>query len=91
MTPRRGELAALQPALDKLMALRIAVQTVDPIEYATMKPAALARIGPRDPDDWPLLACALLLNCPVWAEDRDFFGTGVARQPLRLARGWAAS
>ena len=75
---KRGELAALQPALDKLMALRIAVQAVDPIEYATMKPAALARIGPRDPDDWPVLACALLLDCPIWTEDRDFFGTGVA-------------
>ena len=25
-----------------------------------------------------MLACALLLNCPIWTEDRDFFGTGVA-------------
>ena len=23
---------------------------------------------------WP----ALLLSCPIWTEDRDFFGTGVA-------------
>lgn len=38
-----------------------------------MKPAALARIGPRDPDDWPILACALALNCPIWTEDRDFY------------------
>jgi predicted nucleic acid-binding protein len=80
MNPRnkRGELAALQPALDKLAALRGVVQSVDPTEYEAMKSAALARIGPRDPDDWPILACALLLNCPVWTEDRDFFGTGVA-------------
>ena len=46
--------------------------------YEPMRAAALARIGPRDPDDWPILACAMLLNCPIWTEDRDFFGTGVA-------------
>jgi predicted nucleic acid-binding protein len=43
-----------------------------------LRAAALARIGRRDPRDWPVLACALLLDCPVWTEDRDFFGTGVA-------------
>lgn len=75
---KRGELGALQPALDKLTVLRSVVQSVDHTEYEAMKSAALARIGPRDPDDWPILACALLLNCPVWTEDRDFFGTGVA-------------
>jgi predicted nucleic acid-binding protein len=75
---KRGELNALQPALEKLTLLRLAVRAVDPSEYEVMKPAALARIGPRDPDDWPILACALALNCPIWTEDRDFFGTGVA-------------
>jgi hypothetical protein len=39
---------------------------------------ALARIGQRDAHDWPVLACALLLSCPIWTEDHDFFGTGVA-------------
>lgn len=38
---------------------------------------ARARIGRRDPEDWPVLACALVLDCPVWTEDVDFFGTGV--------------
>ena len=75
---KRGAPGALQATLEKLIALQTAVQTVDQAEYETMKPAALARIGPRDPDDWPVLACALLLNCPVWTEDKDFFGTGVA-------------
>jgi len=42
-----------------------------------MRAAALSRIGARDPDDWPVVACALLLNCPIWTEDRDFFGVGV--------------
>ncbi|WP_255641375.1 PIN domain-containing protein [Isoptericola luteus] len=31
----------------------------------------------RDPDDWPILAVALMLECQVWTEDNDFFGTGV--------------
>lgn len=75
---KRGELRALHASLDKLTALQAAVQAVDHAEYEVMKPAALARVGPRDPDDWPVLACALLLNCPIWTEDRDFFGTGVA-------------
>ncbi|MCA5894378.1 hypothetical protein LEP48_13625 [Isoptericola sp. NEAU-Y5] len=38
---------------------------------------ALARIEMRDPDDWPILAVALMLECQVWTEDNDFFGTGV--------------
>ncbi len=25
-----------------------------------------------------MLACALLLNCPTWTKDRDFFDPGVA-------------
>jgi len=75
---KRGELRALHASLDKLTALQTAVQAVDHAEYEAMKSAALARVGPRDPDDWPVLACALLLNCPIWTEDRDFFGTGVA-------------
>lgn len=75
---KRGEPHALQAALAKLSALQTVVQVVDHTEYVAMMPAALARVGPRDPDDWPILACALLLNCPIWTEDRDFFGTGVA-------------
>jgi predicted nucleic acid-binding protein len=36
---------------------------------------ALARI--RDPADWPALALALQLDCAIWTEDQDFFGSGV--------------
>ena len=32
----------------------------------------------RDPEDWPVLAAALALGCPIWTEDTDFFGCGVA-------------
>lgn len=37
---------------------------------------AQARI--RDPEDWPTLALSLQMECAVWTEDQDFFGTGVA-------------
>ncbi|WP_332258704.1 PIN domain-containing protein [Polaromonas glacialis] len=32
----------------------------------------------RDADDWPVLACAMTPGCPVWTENADFFGSGVA-------------
>jgi predicted nucleic acid-binding protein len=45
--------------------------------YAAQEAAARARIANRDPDDWPLLACALTRGCPIWTEDQDLFGVGV--------------
>ena len=40
--------------------------------------AALQRIAMRDADDWPVLACAMTTACPIWTEDADFFGAGIA-------------
>ena len=31
-----------------------------------------------DEEDWPVPATASALNCAVWTEDSDFFGTGIA-------------
>ena len=39
---------------------------------------ARKRLGARDLEDWPILASALALGCPIWTEDTDFFGCGVA-------------
>ena len=39
---------------------------------------AKARIASRDVNDWPAVAAALILDCPVWTEDKDFLGAGVA-------------
>jgi len=69
-----GEMAALE-ALDAAAEI---VTSVSASSYEPMRAAALARIGQRDPDDWLVLACALLLNCPIRTEDQAFFGTGVA-------------
>jgi predicted nucleic acid-binding protein len=54
------------------------VQSIDVELYDGMQQQALQRIAARDADDWPVLACAMTLGCPVWTEDADFFGTGVA-------------
>ena len=45
--------------------------------YGHMRRLALQRIATRDEDDWPVVAAALSLGCPVWTEDQDFFGTGI--------------
>ena len=39
---------------------------------------ARARISRRDVNDWPVVAAALLLKAPIWTEDCDFFGCGIA-------------
>ena len=65
-------------ALDELNAVTAIVTPVPASSYEPLCARALARIGQRDPHDWQVLACALLLNSPIWTEDRDFFGTGVA-------------
>ncbi|PUE30127.1 nucleotide-binding protein [Limnohabitans sp. JirII-29] len=61
--------------LDQLQSI---IQVIDSEIYGAMKTQALQRIASRDADDWPVLACAMALNCPVWTEDADFFGSGVA-------------
>lgn len=61
--------------LDRLEAI---VRPLDAELYAVARTEALCRIAARDADDWPVLACAMVIGCPVWTEDADFFGSGVA-------------
>lgn len=65
-------------AVSVLIGLESIVQPIDAELYETAQEQALQRIAVRDADDWPVLACAMTLGCPVWTEDADFFGTGVA-------------
>jgi predicted nucleic acid-binding protein len=62
--------------LDVLEHLEVFMQELPLLFYADQEAQARARL--TDPEDWPVLACALILECPIWTEDRDFFGTGVA-------------
>jgi len=73
---KRGvEASAAMQVLDGLESI---VRPIDAELYEGMQLQALQRIAARDADDWPVLACAMTLGCPVWTEDTDFFGTGVA-------------
>jgi predicted nucleic acid-binding protein len=54
------------------------VQTVELEAYSGFEAIARGRLARRDADDWPILAAALALRCPIWTEDTDFFGCGVA-------------
>ncbi len=73
---KRGvDAGAAMLVLDRLEGV---VQPIDAELYDGMQQQALQRIAVRDADDWPVLACAMTLGCPVWTEDADFFGTGVA-------------
>lgn len=65
-------------ALSVLDTLESIVRPLEFDLYAGLQHQALQRIAMRDADDWPVLACAMTLGCPVWTEDADFFGTGVA-------------
>jgi predicted nucleic acid-binding protein len=42
--------------------------------YGDFESTARERLGDRDPKDWPILASALAIGCPIWTEDTDFFG-----------------
>jgi predicted nucleic acid-binding protein len=73
---RRGE-----PVSDVAAALEYLQHRVEPITaetYAAYERDAKERLRGRDEEDWPVIAMALALGCPVWTEDSDFFGSGIA-------------
>ena len=65
-------------ALEVLGFLERMIRVVEPSTYLEHKEDARLRIAHRDPDDWPIVATALALDLPIWTEDRDFFGCGIA-------------
>ena len=67
-----------EPAMAVLDALESVVLPLELGVYEGLQLQALQRIAIRDADDWPVLACAMAMGCPVWTEDADSFGTGVA-------------
>lgn len=82
----------VQNALDVLEKLNCLVESIDANLYCLYEEEAKQRIAIRDIDDWPIVALSLMLDCPIWTEDADFFGAGVAtwtsdRVHLYLSRG----
>ena len=55
--------------------------------YGSFEEEARAR-SQRDPNDWPVVACALALSAAVWTNDNDFLGTGVPTWTTRTLQTW---
>ena len=66
------------PGIAILDQLSRIVEVVDRSLYEEYESSARERMLSRDVDDWPIVAASLLLKCPVWTEDQDFFGSGVS-------------
>ena len=66
-----------EKALRFLRSLRGLVDLIGSDIYNDFESTARERLGDRDPDDWPILAAALAIGCPIWTVDTVFFGRGV--------------
>lgn len=64
-------------ALDVFSHIKKILQIIDKNIYDERASDAQQRMRGRDLDDWPVVATALLFNCPIWTEDKDFFGVGI--------------
>jgi predicted nucleic acid-binding protein len=63
------------------------VDVVDQPVYASLEEEARSR-SQRDPTDWPLVACALVLDAGVWSNDKGLFGTGVPTWTTESLKAW---
>lgn len=66
------------PALYVLDEIAHLVQPIEHSFYQPYEAIARERLEKRDLRDWPVVALALVLNLPIWTEDQDLFGSGVA-------------
>jgi hypothetical protein len=75
---QRLERQGLNPpeAFETLNGLERIVEPIDVPLYETSGPPARARLA--DPRHWPVIAVSLLFDYPIWTNNEDFFGTGVA-------------
>jgi predicted nucleic acid-binding protein len=65
----------IQVAVDNLSRR---VELVEMQVLAPFEQAARLRIERRDPTDWPVIALAMATGFPIWTQDQDFFGCGIA-------------
>jgi predicted nucleic acid-binding protein len=57
-----------------LDSLANVVRIIEFETFSKFEAIARQRLARRDENDWPILAAALALQCPIWTEDTDFFG-----------------
>jgi len=70
-----------------LHAIEANVPVVDEPVYSALEDEARSR-AVRDPTDWPLVACALVLAAGVWTNDNDFLGTGIPTWTTESLQAW---
>jgi predicted nucleic acid-binding protein len=79
--PSIAALRRIAPAQTETILQEVTVDFMHVVDcglYEEFEERARARISSRDANDWPIVATAMLLNAPIWTEDRDFFGSGIA-------------
>lgn len=64
----------LEQAVQALVDTKV-IEVVPSSTYASFEKIARRRV-PRDPQDWPTVALALLLDAPILTGDNDFLGCG---------------
>jgi predicted nucleic acid-binding protein len=83
----------LEPSVgDELIRLCIEsvgtnIVILDEAIYAAVEDEARGR-SLRDPNDWPVVACALALSSGVWTNNNDFLGTGVPTWTTDTLQVW---
>ena len=70
-----------------LEAVDTNVVVLDEAVYAAAEDEARDR-SLRDPDDWPVVAAALVVSADIWTNDNDFLGTGIATWTTDSLRAW---
>jgi predicted nucleic acid-binding protein len=75
ITRRRSGPRVGLAVLDKTALI---VESMAHATYSEFEPLARELMARRDMDDWPIAAAALKLRSPIWTEDQDFFGCGIA-------------
>ena len=70
-----------------LGTVRANITVIDKAVYAAAEDESLAR-SQRDPDDWPAVACALMLSAGIWTNDNDYLGTGVPTWTTETLQIW---
>jgi len=69
----------LSPELVQMQWSLLPIRVHDEAEYAAHLDHARSRLAARDPDDAHPLALARALGLPLWSNDNDLGGHGVAR------------
>lgn len=70
-----------------LEAISFTVALVDQAVYAAAEEDARARSA-RDPHDWPLVACALVLEAAICTNDNGLLGTGIPTWTTETLQAW---